>query len=197
MSEIRNNFVKRDLKFEQSLVKKQLSIPVDSTKPDTTKTLSIIPEKTKAEVVIIPEEPDSVPVSGTETLPVTAETTVAASTTSPEPTTSTPSGGTSGSTGDSGSIGGFGTEGLSEDEKRKLISILTSNTDTILTDKTADELNSILSAGTSNSGDSPFNEIINLYNKMTTVSIPNSGTLHLGAGGNSKGGSITIKWTLP
>ena len=59
MSEIRNNFVKRDLKLEQSLVKKQKSIPVDSTKPDTTKAMSVIPEKTKAEeVVVIPEEID-------------------------------------------------------------------------------------------------------------------------------------------
>ena len=200
MSEVRNNFVKRDLELEQSLVKKQKSIPVDSTKPDTTQALSVQPANTSAnipEIVVIPEEPAYTTVKGTETIPVTVETTVAASTTEPEPPTSTPSGGTSGSTGDSGSIGGYGTDGLTEEERQMLISILAANTDTILTDKTEGELNSIIQSQTRGSNDSPLKGIIDLYNKLTTVSIRNAGTLHWGLGGGSKGGSITVKWTLP
>ena len=58
MSEIRNNFVKRDLRYNVS-IKVSPTVPVDSTKPDTTKAMSVIPEKTKAEeVVVIPEEID-------------------------------------------------------------------------------------------------------------------------------------------
>ena len=176
MSEIRNNFVKRDLKFEQSLVKKQLSIPVESTKPDTTKTLSIIPEKTKAEVVIIPEEPDSVPVSGTETLPVTAETTVAASTTSPEPTTSIPGGGTYGSLGDFN---------LTEPTMPTymVVSLLQSGTISIPTSYTSGELTSILTSTTNSSNDSAFTEIangiMNFYNNITTYTISHVGTISI------------------
>ena len=176
MSEIRSNFIKRNFLPEQYLVKKRLSIPVDSTKPDTTRAPFVFPEETKAEALIIPEKHDSVPISGTEILPVTVETTVAASTTGSEPTTPTPS------EENCGSLGGFNlTEPTMPDYM--IVSLIQSGTISIPTSYTSDELTSILTSSTNHSNDSAFAEIangvMNFYDKITNYTIPHVGTISI------------------